>query len=331
MAIGHNSKATQDWIIELAATINQDDTFAEWANEIVDKKIDAANGMIPMWEKVIGWYGDDIVVKFPVVGSKGGDNPDIIEEPGKKSGSVKETSFYDELFAATDYDKRIGAELERLKTAYAESDKARYDREKALWNTRRTSIRAYFKKGIALQQIYQKVATMPGVAIYLARDTDSGTWEKTTKPFTLQDKTSPGKVGAISANTFLALKPDLVPDLAAAKFKGNYYDALMATKNTGGDEGGENRADTTIATFEEDIAALANYLEKVVGSSDRKSFQTLTSLLAREDSDDLLLSLRSIELNLNTVTSKFKGRIETLRAKAEGRDPALVGKGRDAA
>ena len=308
-----------DEIIEILA---EDVDFVQHSEAAIDAQEETKRSAYVIMRDLERALGAEKMLNLPVPGSgPSGNNPDkysFTDKNAKGDTVTKQGSFYGYLFDQSPSGERITANLNLLqvvKEAKIEADVPADNKYRDLighqsditaeinkWNARRVYGRGLYRRAASLFMQAEAIKTVPGVKLGFID-------VRGPNMIVVSDNSNPpaswAKQSVMSIGAFLKLDAD------AAKVNGGTYDALMATNARGTRGSADHKAiDVTASNFEDVAAGLAIF-------SNRDKFSAwLLKELAKEGSDDLLMTVGDICMGLDPVWTAIEKRYYDLKKQS---------------
>lgn len=295
-------------------------------------------------------YTDDELNSFAVPDSDAGNNPDefkVYKEDGKGKRKLVASSFYVQFADATPAGQTILSRIEWTERAGNKDmvkddipadilDMSPAQRETHLnyLKGRRATIRAAYKKAMALHFKSEEVNSYPGVKaepIWVdgkgPEDVDFANGElpqveNTTKPIAVWLVPAEGrpiaKWEAFSIGAFLKL------NTKKAIEKGGTFQALI---DSGATKKGPGTATPTegfvIKTTEKGVAVIAElhrWLEEIGSAKDKAEYAKLLKLMNTKDNDELIVAMVETTATLNKIISDTGAGQKYIKLQTSGSD-----------
>lgn len=307
---------------QIIAKLAASPAVEEEAKHQFTMKEDLASGPVTFLSVLESVLGADGLNSMPLPGTKASkrdNNPEFVYVT--VDGKDKEVSVYNKIVSSLPYGKEIDDRLTAMSEAKKEGGTvpaayAEYKSfsmtalasERTLWEGRRSSFRRLFRTSVGLYHQMMLVGDVQGVECGYVPDPKTG--EGLTRAAKCIYVMETGKPAATAKWMHMSVTGFLRLDTKAAKEAGGGYDALKATLERAGNEGGEGNADDkpfTVETMDGNFAAQAAWFE------DRSNVAAFFKKLNAAGSDDLLSSVGDLYVFLHTQwRPKFLSRYETV-------------------
>jgi len=303
---------------------------------VLKAKEEWSGAPIALLNAILSSYSQEQLERFPIMGDKTSNNPDIVLVKEKAGDKGKEVSFYTVWPDSTPIGASVIQELKELSLAKnKESDQSliradiknmnahqRDAREKYLKN-KRTSIRQAYKNSIKLMHKMQAINGLDHASCSLIPGVAPGTFEN----LILVRSTDPERATLdwehYNVSQFLRL------DVDAAEEKGGTFAALKETlardsKKQGG--AGESEAKPQLIrkldTFDARIADMHEFMDKMNDPGQAKAFANWVEHLNK--SDDALMSTFAVYETIGRLykMDALRNKYYVLKEKADEQSQA---------
>ncbi len=278
----------------MAAALAADKTFTAFIDNLYDKKVAVDRGALDILFHLRRVYGDKLK-EFPIVGSKGGNNPDLYQGKYTKADgteATKEMSFYTTFAMTLPPYIAANAQRELLKLAKQKPVPANVPQEyrgKSDWfldgkdnvfKNKQTTIKAWCVTSMTLEQNLGRINSELGTKVKatLVSHLDANGKEEPAPGivdcFMVGDYSN-GDASLFAANTTLNISKFKGLDIDEAKANGGTYDALMATiKREPKDKAKDALAIGTFDQLQNAFALSLSFIETLKGPEQNTMLRT---------------------------------------------------------
>ncbi len=312
----------------IAFASQESDEMSAAIEQVANAKEDWQGGPIKVLFALRDTYGEELD-SFPKPDLETGNNPDKFKVAMTNDAGVtamRATSFYMLFADATKEGRAIVTELAFLKRLsnvndkkenipsdlvelYLDNEDKRTSRINYL-NGRRSTIKASYKKAMALYYQMDAVASLPHVAcdfLWVTDDKgeDTGEVEATTKPIIVWERVADGK--PVKKREFFSIGSFLKLDAAAASEKGGTLKELM--KTVARDTNTKAAEFPTIKTAESYVRGLVECfraMDEFQSDPDQRELGKLMKVLGAKGSDELKVAIVEYRNYLDDMCDELK-------------------------
>jgi len=318
----------------IAFALQESDEMSQAINTVANAKEDWQGGPITVLFALKSTYGEEIDT-FPEPDSDTGNNPDKFKlsvEDAQGKSAMRPSSFYLIFSDATKEGKAVCDELAQIKRAgnleavktdvpksILDMTKEQRDVRANYLTGRRSTIRASYKKAMALYHQLNAVASLTSVGVDFVWQTDehgedTNEVENTTKPimvWQMPGNDAQGNPRPIKDREFFSIGSFLKLEPKKAQENGGTFKALKATvaRATGGATGNKDapvKPVKTAETFVAQFVELFRAMDEFQSDADQKEMGKLMKLLNSKGSDELKVSFVEFRNYLDDICDENK-------------------------
>ena len=328
----------------VAFASRESDVMSDVIETVMKAKEDWQGGPIRVLAALQATYGEELA-SWPQPDDETSNNPDkfkIEVTNSKGKASMANTSFYAEFAAATKEGKAIEVELaflsrasnnEAIKDGIPQNilDMNPQEREKRenFLKGRKSTIKASYKKAMALGFQLIAVNSLPGMVADFLYDDDAQTQvSNTTKPIVIYQEPPAGK--PVSKYEHFSIGSFCKLNVNKARELGGNLAALKKTveRNTDGGATGNNGKATevpaiaTVETFVERFVDTFRFMDQMQRDKTQKDIGALYKVLKAKDNDELIVAVVEYSEYLNDIRKELK--LDAKYTAIQTKDPELT-------